>query len=468
MQYAGAIIDGASIEGKFSIPIENPATGDVVGELMGAGPDTAALAVAAAKRAFAGWAATDAANRAACLMACAEIIETNAEDLAHLLTLEQGKPLGGLGSRFELGGAAAWTRHTASLTLPHDIIQEDAETHVSVTRKPLGVVVSITPWNWPLMIAIWHIMPALLAGNTVVIKPSPLTPLSTVRLIEMLQAALPPGVLNLVAGDDSLGPALTAHPDVAKIAFTGSCATGAKVMQSAAPSLKRLTLELGGNDAGIVLPDANPEEIAEGLFWGAFINNGQTCAALKRLFVHDTIYDAVCDALVRYAATVKVGSGLDEASVLGPIQNRKQLEIVDRLVQAAKADGAKVLTGGAQQDGSGNFYPITLVADARPGMALVDEEQFGPALPIIRYSSLDDAITSANSVSVGLGGSVWSADRLKARVIAQRLESGSVWINRHGTLRPDTPFGGVKSSGFGVEFGEYGLAEFVSLQAIHD
>jgi acyl-CoA reductase-like NAD-dependent aldehyde dehydrogenase len=265
MQYAGAIIDGASIEGKFSIPIENPATGDVVGELMGAGPDTAALAVAAAKRAFAGWAATDAANRAACLMACAEIIETNAEDLAHLLTLEQGKPLGGLGSRFELGGAAAWTRHTASLTLPHDIIQEDAETHVGVTRKPLGVVVSITPWNWPLMIAIWHIMPALLAGNTVVIKPSPLTPLSTVRLIELLQAALPPGVLNLVAGDDSLGPALTAHTDVAKIAFTGSCATGAKVMQSAAPTLKRLTLELGGNDAGIVLPDADPEGIAEGL-----------------------------------------------------------------------------------------------------------------------------------------------------------------------------------------------------------
>jgi len=468
MQYPGAVIDGELIAGNSMIRIANPATGGMVGELMGVGPDAAEQAIAAARSAFPGWAATDAGDRAARLAICAQIIEANAEDLAQLLTLEQGKPLAGLGSRFELGGAAGWTRHTSSLTIPHDIIQDDAEAHISVARRPLGVVVSITPWNWPLMIAIWHIMPALLAGNTIVIKPSPLTPLSTLRLVELLQTALPPGVLNLVAGDDSLGPVLTAHPDVAKVAFTGSCATGAKVMQSAAPTLKRLTLELGGNDAGIVLPDADPEQIAEDLFWGAFINNGQTCAALKRLFVHDAIYDAVCDALVRFASTVPVGNGLDETSMLGPIQNPRQLEVVDRLVQSAKADGARILTGGARHGGPGNFYPITLVADARPGMALVDEEQFGPALPIIRYTSLDDAISSANSVSVGLGGSVWSSDRLKARAIAQRLECGSVWINRHGALRPDTPFGGVKASGFGVEFGDYGLAEFVSLQAIHD
>ncbi len=468
MQYPGAVIDGELIAGNSMIRIANPATGGMVGELMGVGPDVAEKAIAAARSAFPGWAATDESDRAARLVICAEIIETNAEDLAHLLTMEQGKPLAGLGSRFELGGAAEWTRHTSSLTIPHDIIQDDDEAYISVARRPLGVVVSITPWNWPLMIAIWHIMPALLAGNTIVIKPSPLTPLSTLRLVELLQTALPPGVLNLVAGDDSLGPLLTAHPDVAKVAFTGSCATGAKVMQSAAPTLKRLTLELGGNDAGIVLPDADPEQIAEGLFWGAFINNGQTCAALKRLFVHDAIYDAVCDALVRFASTVPVGNGLDETSMLGPIQNPRQLEVVGRLVQSAKADGARILTGGARHGGPGNFYPITLVADASPGMALVDEEQFGPALPIIRYTSLDDAISSANSVSVGLGGSVWSPDRLKARAIAQRLECGSVWINRHGALRPDTPFGGVKSSGFGVEFGDFGLAEFVSLQAIHD
>ena len=468
MSNYGAVIDGIKCTEASDMVIKNPANGEIVGHLSGADSAMAEAAIAAAKRAFPKWAATDIAERAAALLTCADIIDSHSEDLALLLTLEQGKPLGGLGSRFELGGAAAWTRHTAGLPMPEDVIQDDDEANVRVARRPLGVVVSITPWNWPVMIAIWHIMPAIYAGNCVVIKPSPLTPLSTIRMVELLQAALPPGVLNVVAGDDAIGPVLTSHHDVAKITFTGSCQTGSRVMESAATSLKRLTLELGGNDAGIVLPDADPDTIAEGLFWGAFINNGQTCAALKRLFVHDDIYDAVCDALVRFSAQIVVGDGLDEASMLGPIQNAKQLEIVDRLVQSARADGCRILTGGARTGGPGYFYPITLIADARPGMAIVDEEQFGPALPIIRYSKVEEAIAMANAVDVGLGGSVWSPDRAAARAIAARLECGSVWINRHGTLRPDTPFGGIKSSGFGVEFGSYGLSEFVSLQAIHD
>lgn len=408
------------------------------------------------------------AERALLIATCADVIDAHAEELARILTSEQGKPLGGMGSRFELGGAAAWTRHTASLVLPVEYIQDDAQAHVAVHRKPLGVVVSITPWNWPLMIAIWHVMPALRAGNTVVLKPSPLTPLSTMRLVELLGEVLPAGVLNAVAGADAIGPVLTAHPDVAKVSFTGSCATGRRVMANAAPTLKRLTLELGGNDAGIVLPDCDPDTIAEGLFWGAFINNGQTCAALKRLYVHDDIYDRVCDALVSYASGVKTGDGLAEDSMLGPIQNRAQLEKVTGMVDAARAEGARVLTGGSPTEGPGYFYPVTLVADAREGMALVDQEQFGPALPIIRYRDIDDAIARANAVDVGLGGSIWSADSGRARELAGRLECGTTWVNKHGGLRPDTPFGGVKASGFGVEFGQHGLDEFVSLQVIHD
>jgi acyl-CoA reductase-like NAD-dependent aldehyde dehydrogenase len=465
---SGAIIGGQRVPGGTTMAVSNPAGGPHAGEILAADEGVASAAVDAAFAAFGGWAARDTCERAALLNACADIIEANAEELARLLTLEQGKPLGGMGSRFEVGGAIAWTRHTAGLEIALDVIEDSDNAYVCVARKPLGVVVSITPWNWPLMIAVWHIMPALLAGNTVVIKPSPLTPLSTLRLVELLQAALPPGVLNAVAGSDSIGPVLTSHPAVAKVAFTGSCATGSRVMRDAAPTLKRLTLELGGNDAGIVLPDVNPAEIAEGLFWGAFINNGQTCAALKRLFVHDSIYDETCAALVAYSRTVIVGNGLEESSMLGPIQNARQLEIVDGMVRDACSGGATILTGGERPSGPGNFYPVTIVADARTGMRLVDEEQFGPALPVIRYSSVEDAIAQANSVSVGLGGSVWSPDRARARAIGARLDCGSLWINRHGTLRPDTPFGGVKQSGFGVEFGSYGLAEFSSLQAIHD
>ena len=468
MEYLGAVIDGGAQASAATIDIINPANGGSAGHLQTAGEADALAAIAAAKRAFPAWASLGLAERSAAISRCADIIEANAEELARLLTLEQGKPLNGMGSRFEIGGAAAWTRYTATLGLPVEMVQDDAETHIAIHRKPLGVVLSITPWNWPVMIAIWHIMPALLAGNTVVIKPSPYTPLSTIRMVQLLQEALQPGVLNLVAGADSLGPVLTGHPDIAKICFTGSTRTGKAVMTSAAPTLKRLTLELGGNDAGIVLPDCDPKAIAEGLFWGALINNGQTCAALKRLYVHDSIYDGVCDALVEFAGGIKTGDGMADDSMLGPLQNKMQFDKVRGLVDAAKADGARVLCGGTPMDGDGYFYPVTFVADCAKGMGLVDDEQFGPALPIIRYSDLDDALEQANGLEVGLGGSIWSTDTARARDLAMQLESGTAWVNKHGAIRPDTPFGGVKSSGFGVEFGQHGLDEFTSLHVIHD
>ena len=468
MTYAGAIIAGSLEYGEMLSTVANPATGGSAGEVATADAAACERAIRAARTAFADWAATPDADRQAAVSRCADIIEEHAETLAQLLTAEQGKPLNGMGARFEVSGAAAWTRHTATLSLPVEYVQDDDDAHIAIHRRPLGVVAAITPWNWPLMIAIWQIMPAIRAGNTVVIKPSPFTPLTTLKLVELLQDALPAGVLNAVAGPDALGAILTSHPDVAKVCFTGSTATGRKVMASAAPTVKRLTLELGGNDAGIVLPDADPAAIAEGLFWGAFINNGQTCAALKRLFVHDSIYDAVCDALVAYAAAVKTGPGTDEDSMLGPLQNEMQFQKVVRLVDEARARGARILTGGSPTPGNGLFYPITLVGGAKPGMALVDDEQFGPALPIIRYTDVDEAIAAANAVDVGLGGSIWSSDIARARDLALQLECGTAWVNKHGAIRPDTPFGGVKASGFGVEFGPHGLGEFLSLRVLHD
>jgi len=239
-------------------------------------------------------------------------------------------------------------------------------------------------------------------------------------------------------------------------------------MGSAVPTLKRLTLELGGNDAGIVLPGADPQEIAAGLFWSAFINSGQTCAALKRLYVHDTLYEPVCEALAAYATTVTVGNGLDEGTALGPLQNRAQFDIVSTYVDEAREQGARILTGGAPMEGPGYFYPVTLVADIDHGAKLVDDEQFGPALPIIRYSEVSDAITKANSSPAGLGGPVWGPDPAEAKRVAAALECGSVWINKHGAIQPNVPFGGIKQSGVGVEFGVEGLKDLTTLQAVFE
>ena len=216
-----------------------------------------------------------------------------------------------------------------------------------------------------------------------------------------------------------------------------------------------------------MLPDANPKEIAEKLFWGAFINNGQTCAALKRLYVPDENYDQVCDALVEYAKNVPVGHGLEDSSVLGPIQNKMQYDKVVDLVEDAKRNGARILCGGEAPEGPGYFYPVTIVADVKDGMRIVDEEQFGPVLPVIRYSNLEDAIERANALDVGLGGSAWSSDPEKAKAVAHRLECGTAWINSHGGIKPFAPFGGVKGSGIGVEFGELGLKEYTSVQVVH-
>jgi acyl-CoA reductase-like NAD-dependent aldehyde dehydrogenase len=459
-------IGGRTVPIANKFDVINPSSGTIAGRAPNATQADLDAAVASAKNAFETWSAqTDAQLQAACEAVAAKIGE-HSEELAQIITSEQGKPLNGLGSRWEMGGASAWAGYTAGLSLPMKVLQDNNEGRVELHRKPLGVVGSITPWNFPVMIAIWHIMPALRTGNTVVIKPSPLTPLSTLRLVEIMNEVLPAGVVNVVTSDDTsenIGGAMSAHPDIRKIVFTGSCATGQKVMASAAETMKRLTLELGGNDAGIVLPDADPQAIAEGLFWGGFINNGQTCAAMKRLYVHESIHDQVCEALVEFARNIPVGDGMDDNSILGPVQNKKQFDKVNRLVVDAKERG-QVLLGGAP--GEGLFYPPTIIAGLRNGDPLVDEEQFGPALPIIKFSDVEDAIAAANDSPNGLGGSVWSSDIDAAKAVASRMECGSVWINKHGAIQPNAPFGGVKASGIGVEFADEGLSEYTDIQVV--
>lgn len=462
------IIDGERVDSDQFFDVINPATEEVIARCPKATETDLDRAVDAAQRAFKSWSLVSDDERAAMVSAIGEALTAQAGELAELLTLEQGKPQGGfagLGAHFELGGVAAWCQATAALELPVDVIQDDDEMRIEVHRKPLGVVGSITPWNYPLMIAIWHTMPAIRSGNTVVIKPSEYTPLTTLRAAEIINEILPPGVFNIVTGDGSLGAAMSAHPGIAKMVFTGSTPTGKKIMQSAAGNLKRLTLELGGNDAGVVLPDANVAEIAPKIFATAMINNGQTCAALKRLYVHEDIYDEMCEALAGIAASVTTGNGMEDVD-FGPIQNRMQFQKVCELAEDARNHGARFLTGGEPMDGPGYFFPVTIVADIEDGTRLVDEEPFGPILPIIKYSDVEDALARANSSSNGLGGSVWSSDVERASQLASRLECGTAWVNNHAMLNPMAPFGGVKESGIGVEFGLYGLEEYTNIQTL--
>jgi acyl-CoA reductase-like NAD-dependent aldehyde dehydrogenase len=463
------IIDGQAVNGGRTLAVVNPATGAPFAKVHDASPEHVDAAVAAARAAFPGWSATPDAARKAKLHALGAALEAHMPELMELITRETGKPLRGLngvGAGMELGGAIAWTHATADLDLEPEVIEDNEAARVEVHRKPLGVVASITPWNWPLMIAIWHVIPALRAGNTVVLKPSEYTPVATSRFVELANAILPPGVLNVVTGGGAIGAALTGHRGVDKIVFTGSTRTGKRIMENAAATLKRLTLELGGNDAGIVLPDVDVKAAAPKLFGAAFHNNGQTCACLKRLYVHESQYDALCTELARLADEAKVGDGIELGTELGPLQNRAQLDVVRELAEDAREHGGKVLAGGRVRAGAGFFFEPTIVAGLTNGARLVDEEQFGPILPVIEYKDVDDAVRLANDNPNGLGGSVWSSDPARAADIGKRLECGSVWINGHGAVQPDAPFGGVKQSGIGVGFGRHGLAEFTAIQTV--
>ena len=470
----GAAADGTALLERIQAPegegreIRDAATREVIGRAPVQSVADLDDAIARAKAAQPGWEALGHDKRSELMLRAADAIDASTEALARVLSREQGKPLNCPNARFEVGACSAWLRTAATTKLEPEVVVDDGENHAELIYKAVGVVGAIGPWNWPMMISIWQIGPSLRMGNTVVVKPSEYTPLSVLALLSVMNQVLPPDVLIGISGDREVGARLASHPDVDKIMFTGSTATGRKIIEGSAGNLARLTLELGGNDAGIVLPGTDPQAIAHDLFWGAFINTGQTCAALKRLYVHESIYDDVIAALAEVVNQTPMGNGLDEANVLGPVQNQQQFDIVSRLVEDAKANGGRVVTGGQAATELGElFYPITLVADVSDGTALVDEEQFGPALPIIKYSDVEDAIASANRLDVGLGASVWSSDRDEARKVATRIQAGTVWINSHGGVHPMIPFGGVKSSGYGLEFGVEGLKSVAVPQVIN-
>ena len=458
-------IDGQPTASDATFGVINPATGEVFDQAPECSRSDLDGAMEAATRAFASSWRDDEARRREVLLSCARALDAGADELAAILTREQGKPLAKAAG--EIKSAAKWFRYTAKLEIPVEVALDNDRVRVEVRRRPHGVVAAITPWNYPVSLAIWKVAPALLAGNTVVLKPSPFTPLATLKMGELLRDLVPAGVLNVISGGDELGAWMTTHPAVRKISFTGSVATGKLVATAAAPDLKRVTLELGGNDPAIVLDDAEPDTVAKRLFWGAFENCGQVCSAIKRVYVPEARYDAFLDALGAAAARATVGEGTDESSQIGPINNQPQFDRVTELVEDARAHGARIVTGGERIGVRGYFYAPTIVGDVGEGTRLVDEEQFGPALPVVPYTDLDDAVAQANATHFGLSGSVWSADVERATEVAGRLECGTAWVNQHLNVLPDAPFGGAKWSGIGVENGPWGLLGFTEIQTVN-
>jgi acyl-CoA reductase-like NAD-dependent aldehyde dehydrogenase len=458
------LIDGDLVDAARKVPVIDPATETLIAEAPDADAELVARAVSAAAQAWSDWRKTPHETRSAVLVAMSAVIAEHADELAALLVRETGRPMAV--AQFELGLARQFLDYYAEQRLEPEVLVEDAARRVELHRKPLGVVAAIVPWNAPVYLAFNKIAPALIAGNTIVVKTAPTTPLTTLRLAELLAAAAPRGVLNILSGGTEAGASLVNHPAVAKIAFTGSTATGRLIMAEAAGSLKRLTLELGGNDAAIVLPDADPEAIAPALFGLAFFNSGQVCAVIKRLYVHERLYDRICDAIAAMAEQAVVGAGEDPATQFGPVQNRAQYEKVLQFIEDARANG-RIIAGGQLSGGPGYFVPLTVVRDIAEGCATVDEEPFGPVLPIIRYSDVDEAVARANASPYGLGASVWSSDPEAAAAVARRLDSGTVWVNQHCALDPAVPFPANKQSGMGVEAGREGLHAYTALQVIN-
>lgn len=458
------LIDGKAVSTAAAIAVRNPATEEVFAHAPAADADDLERAVAAATRAFPAWRDLPIAERKKTLLAAADIIDQHAVELAALFTSEQGRPL--RGAKAEIRGSAYWLRATTQLDLPLEITEDSDTRRIEVHHVPLGVVCGIVPWNFPVLLAFYKIGPALMAGNTMVLKPSPLTPLVMLRIGALIRGCFPDGVLNIITGTDELGPLMTAHKGFAKISFTGSTATGRRVMEAAAKDLKRITLELGGNDAAIVMPDVDVDVVADQLFEGAFHNSAQVCVATKRMFIHADIYDRVRDRLHQLAKDTPVGDGAEQGNRYGPIQNEAQYLRVLALLEDARATGLTLLDGGPVPE-KGYFIPLTLVDNPPDDSRVVVEEAFGPILPLLKFHDVDEVVARANDTEYGLAGAVWSADVEQATAIAHRLDTGTVWINQNLHSTPFTPLAGAKQSGFGQENGVAGLLEFTRPKAIY-
>jgi acyl-CoA reductase-like NAD-dependent aldehyde dehydrogenase len=457
-------IGGNAVTAADFFDVVDPCTGESFTAAPSCTPAQLDDAMHSAAGALRDWQSDDDQRRNA-LVKLSEVITAAAEELTDLLVSETGKPRGIAAS--EPAICDVWLRYYAGMDVPREVLQDNENALIELAHRPLGVVAAITPWNFPLGLAMWKIAPALRAGNTIVLKPSPFTPLATLRLGELANDVLPPGVLNVITGGDDLGAAMTAHPTPRKVTFTGSVSAGKKVAISSAADLKRVTLELGGNDAAIVLDDVDVQAVAASLVGVAFFNTGQACALPKRIYADERIYDDLVGACAAVAGAIKVGPSSDAQAQLGPLSTRPQFDRVKELVADAVAEGLRPVAGGASIDGPGYFFEPTILAEARDGVRIVDEEQFGPALPILRFNDLDDAIARANNTTFGLCGSVWSADDDRAAAAAERLECGTTFVNTHAALQPDVQFGGSKWSGAGLENGVAGLLSFTEQQVVH-
>lgn len=457
-------INGRATMSEQTLAVINPAKGEpfvFVPDCSAAQLDDAVRAARSSQRA---WSVLPLEKRKQIVVSLAAILTDNIDELKRLLTMEQGKTLDDAAG--EIAYAAYWFQSAAELDLPVEVVEDLPERRTETHRVALGVVGAILPWNYPILLLAWKIVPALVAGNCIVIKPSPFTPVTTLRIGELIRDALPAGVVNIVSGGDELGRWMTEHPDIDKISFTGSSATGKRIVKSAADSMKRVTLEMGGNDAAIVFPDVDIAAVAEALFWGAFSNSGQVCVAAKRIYVHEEIYDAFRDAIIEYAGTIKIGDGAQHGVRLGPIQNKPQYDRVRALIEDSRAQGQTVHTIGEGVGGSGYFLPLTIIDNPPDGARVVCEEPFGPVVPLLKFSDEADVVARANDSPFGLAGSVWSADLDRAASVARQLECGTVWINGIHDSPINSPVAGHKQSGLGVENGQHGLLEYTNAQTV--
>jgi acyl-CoA reductase-like NAD-dependent aldehyde dehydrogenase len=458
------LIDGKLEQSELTLDVINPAFGEVFARCPAASHAHLNRAVKAARAAFGAWRSTSFAERAALVRKSSEVLRANQGQLAELLTREQGKPLAQAAAEIDRG--TAQSDGLVGIEIPTEVLVDDKQNHIELHYRPLGVVGIITPWNAPISLALGPLVSALYTGNTVVLKPSPYTPLTTLKVAELLKDVFPPGVLNVLAGGDQLGAWMTEHERIDKISFTGSVATGKKVLASAAATMKRVTLELGGNDPAIILDDVDPKAIAKKVFFASFVNSGQVCMAIKRIYAHESIYDELCAALVAEAKKTKIGNGLEPGTDLGPLQNKMQYDKVVDLINDTKKSGAKFLTGGEIPQGPGYFLPPTLVTDIDESSRLVQEEQFGPIVPIMKFSDVEDAIRRANDTRYGLSGSVWAKDTKRGAEIAARLEVGTAWVNQHRATSAFVPFGGAKESGLGRAYSSLGLKSYMEPEVV--
>ena len=456
-------IDGASVTTEAMIAVINPVDRSVAAMVPNAGQAELDRAVEAARRAFPNWRDTPYRERQKRVTRIGEIIAQNEADLARLEMLDGGKPAAV--ARPVIGFASQWAMALSSFEMPEEVIDPNPARRIVLHHEPIGVVGALSPWNFPIFLAVWKLSQALLAGCTIVLKPSPFAPLAVLKLGELIRDELPPGVVNIIVGDDFLGPLMAAHPGFDKISFTGSTATGRKVMDSAAPTLKHLTLELGGNDPAIVFPDVDLEAVAQQVFWSAVGNSGQACIATKRIYVQEEIYDTFLKVMHKLADSTKMGRSEEEGVMLGPVQNEAQFARVQSLIEDCRRQGYAFHQGPAPEE-TGFFIPVTVVDNPPPEARIVREEQFGPILPVMKFSSEDEVISLANDTDMGLTATVWTKDMERAARIARKLEVGTVWINEASALSPMVPFGGHKQSGLGVENGLQGILAYTQIKAV--